>query len=189
MYSDEFLNALSQDGSVLGYAAEIDWPDGISRSHTGIGEIQIEGYTYLGVGNMGAVSPITEHGDTKPGQVGLDLKGIPGSEMSSILAAKCRGRPVRLFILVWNHVGQLIFAETTMTGTIANYTAKVGNSNQVNLTIADDFELFERPWSKRWTDESHQADQPGDRICRFVGPMSEREIHWGSKKDAPPFKY
>lgn len=189
MYSDAFLEALSQDGSYPGYAVEIDWPDGISRSHTGIGEIVIGGQTFLGVGNMGSVGAVTENGDAKPGRVALELKGIPGDEMSSLFTAQCRGRAVTLYICVWNAQGQLIHAEVTLSGTIVNYNAKAGVSNKISITVADKFELFERPWQKRWSDESHKADHPDDRICRYVAQMADREVHWGSKKDAPPFNY
>ena len=188
MYSDAFLDAVSQDGSFLGYAAEIDFPDGMSRSHTGIGEILIGGNTYLGVGNMGSVGAVSELGDAKPGRMAIELRGIPGEEMSSVLGAKCRGRAVTLYILVWNDQGQLLFAEVAMKGTIANYSVKAGSTNKVSITVADKFELFERPWAERWSDESHQAKEPGDAICRYVNQTADREVSWGSKKDAQTYK-
>ena len=189
MYSDQFLNALSEDGSTIGYALEIHFPDDVSRSHTGVGEIVISGETFLGVGNMGAVGAVTEYGDSKPGRVDLELKGIPGTEMNSVLSAKVRGVAATLYILIWSEQGQLLFAEVAINGTIVNYSLKAGKENKISLTLADKFELFERPWAKRWSNESQQADCPGDAICRYVSQMADREICWGNKKDAPPFTY
>ncbi|EOW9224864.1 hypothetical protein ACN26P_003396 [Vibrio cholerae] len=189
MFSDQFLSHVTQDGALLGYACELDFPDGISRAHSGVGSIVIAGETYLGVGDLGSVGTVEELADEKPGRVELELCGIPGSVMDSVMQAKCRGRSGKLFCLVWNNAGRLKFAEPMIIGTISNYAVKAGNTNRVSVTLSDKFELFDRAVGHRWSDESHQALYPDDRIGRYVVQTSEREVNWGNKKDAPPFKY
>lgn len=189
MFSDQFLEFATQDGALLGYACELDFPDGISRVHTGVGTSVIHGETFLGVGDLGAVGVVDELSDEKPGRVELELAGIPGVVMDSVMQAKCRGRPGNLYCLVWDDAGRLKFAEALIIGTISNYAVKTGHTNKVNITLSDKFELYDRSVGHRWSDESHQSLQPGDRIGRFVVQTSEREVCWGAKKDAPPFKY
>lgn len=189
MFSDEFLAEATKDGALIGYACELDFPDGVSRAHTGVGTIIIHDEPFLGVGDLGAVGVVDELADEKPGRVELELAGIPGTVMDAVLQAKCRGRPGNLYCLVWDSNGQLKYYEALIIGTISNYAVKTGSSNKVNVTLSDKFELYDRPVGLRWSDESHQSVHPDDRIGRYVVQTSEREVCWGAKKDAPPFKY
>ncbi|WP_136487878.1 hypothetical protein [Vibrio sp. H11] len=188
MFSDDFIAAASRDGAYIGYACALDFPDGMSRSHTGIGTIQIAGYEYLGVGNLGSVGVVDELGDSQPGRVELELSGIPGSVMSAVLQSKCRGRSGSIFGLVWDENGQLIFAETLLSGTMISYAVRTGSANRVSLTLADKFELYDRALGYRWNDESHQSLESGDRIAQFAAQTADRQVSWGAKKDAQTYK-
>ncbi|USD68140.1 hypothetical protein [Vibrio sp. SCSIO 43136] len=188
MFSDSFLEAISKDGSLPGYALELDLPDGFSRSHTGIGEIVIDGFTYLGVGELGKVGTITEVGDSNPGRVSVEISQVESVGVQLQQGMLIRGRAATLYVLVFHPDGRLLYAEPNLVGMIADSAIVVGDNNTVQLTLADDFEQFDRPVGYNWSDNSHQALQKDDRICRNVAQMPGREIGWGSKFNAPPFK-
>lgn len=79
---------------------------------------------------------------------------------------------------------------TSSSGKVVSGTgATSGDTNALQYTVSNIFEDWQRPFPDRYTDESHQAAQPGDRIFRYVAQMAERSIYWGSKKDAPGFTY
>ena len=81
-------------------------------------------------------------------------------------------------------VADLIFqGKVSSTGTTA------GETNALQYTVSNIFEDWQRPFPDRYTDESQQSVEPGDRIFRYVAQMSERSIYWGSQKDAPGFTY
>ncbi len=190
MFSQQLIDAMSEDGSAIGYALEIFFADGTSRMHTGVGEIIIDGDTYYGAGELGSVSPIESVGDENPTELSLSLSGIAATLLSSALQAQARGRDVILYVTVFSSAtGQLQIAEVAMRGFITAYSITAGSDNTIQITVADEFQRYEMPWNKFWSDESHKSDESGDRLCRFTSQMEEREIQWGAKNDAPPFVY
>lgn len=191
MFSDSMIDAMATQGSTLGYAVEIEFQENdVTRAHSGVGNILIDGQTFYGVGELGSVGMLESVGDAKPSRLVLELSGIPGSILQDVLAAKARGRPARLIQIVFHSdTGRLIRAEVAITGFVTDYSVQSGSDNKVAVTIADEFELFEMPWYKFWTDDGHQLDYAGDAFCRYAAQMPDREIQWGSKNDAPPLRY
>lgn len=189
MFSDQMIEDLSADGSYIGYAIEIDFGvDGVTRAHSGVGNIVLNGELFYGVGELGSVGQIESVGDAKPSQLTVELSGVPGEVLSDALKAKARGNSATLYTLVFDDTMKLKRAEVALPGFVVDYNVVSGSDNKVSVVIADEFELFEMPWYKFWTDESHQLDYDGDRICRYASQMEDREIQWGSKNDAPPFR-
>lgn len=189
MFSDTMIDDLVAEGSIIGYALELDLPGDVVRVHTGVGELLIDGDTYLGMGELGGVGSIESVGDDKPAQLTASLSGVPGRLMTAAFQAQSRGAAATLYVLVFNEDGQLRRVEAGFIGIIVGYRVQSGESNVISITMADEFETYEQPWYRFWTDESHQQEQSGDRICRYGSQMGEREINWGAKRDAPPFKY
>lgn len=191
MYSDSMISKIAEDHSVVGYAVEIIFPAGEpTRAHTGVGNIIINGETYYGVGGLGTVSAIPSQGDTTPQRVSVGLNGLPNGVLPQMLHSALRGNPATLYTLVFNsETGQLQQAEIAVVGTVSDYNVTTGEDNTCNVTISDEYEKFEMPIRKYWTDESYILDHPDDRLCRYAAQMADREIQWGSKNDAPPLRY
>ena len=189
MFSDAMIDLLVQDASIVGYAVDIALSGENARAHSGIGDVFIGGQLYHGLGEFGAVGMIESVGDNKPAQLVLTLDGLPGRLLSSALQADVRGSDTTLYVMVFDADGQLLRAEAAFVGFVTDYKLRAGDTNTIEVTVADEFELYEMPWYRFWTDESHQVEQAGDRICRYSSQMGEREINWGAKRDAPPFNY
>lgn len=191
MVSDAMLALIVADQSSFGYAVEIETDDNVYvRAHTGVGELIIDGQTYYGVGEFGSVDPIEQIGDTSPTRLNVGLVGIPAAILPEALKAKMRGRPAKLILLAFDPVTErLQRAEAALIGFVTNYNIAVDETGEVSVEIADEFELYEMPWHKYWTEASHGSDNAGDHICRYVAQMEEREIQWGSAGDAPPLRY
>jgi len=189
MFSDSFINVLLEDDSRIGYALELILPAEISRTHTGVGEIVIDGQTYLGVGQMGSVGAVETQSDEKPVSLNLELSGIPGNLLTDALGTKMRGSDATLYVYAQSDAGQMKAAAPAVVGTIASYNVQVGDDNVIQVGIADEFQLYEKSINNFWTEQSQLALFPDDHICRFTAQMAEREISWGSKRDAPGFKY
>ncbi len=189
MFSDSFVTSLLEDDSIIGQAVELILPNEIIRIHTGVGELVIEGNTYLGVGQLGQVATVESSSDDKPVTVEVTLSGIPGNVLSDALGARIRGSSARVIIFVQDQNGTVKSAADSVVGSVTEYNVQLGEDNSVRIGVSDEFALYEHAPNNYWSEQSQLALYPGDHICRFTAQLSDREVYWGSSQDAPGFKY
>lgn len=189
-FSDSMLDAMEQPNVCLVLAAEIDFPSGVTRVHTGTGQIIVNGQTFLGVGTLGEVGAVTEENTTSSSTMSMTLNGLDLTLVGETLNEECVGRNVTVYVAAMSQTnGAIIAANILFEGFIADSALQAGNTNALSYTIANVFERWSYGLSDRYTDESQQRLHPGDRFFRYVAQMAERSIYWGNKKDAPAFIY
>lgn len=188
-FSDSMLDWLSRDRVTAVLAAQIQFESGTVYVHSGTGPLVLNGYVYLGMGSLGAVDDVSETNNTSPSQIKMTLTGLDLSLFATTLNERCVGKPAELYLVALDDSGVAQVSDLMFKGRVSGTGATAGETNALQYTISNVFEDWQRPFPDRYTDESHQAVQPGDRIFRYVAQMSERSIFWGSKKDAPGFTY
>lgn len=188
-FSDDLLSAMEQPNVALVLAAEIDFPSGVTRVHTGTGTVIINGQTFLGVGNLGDVGSVTEENSTSSSTMSMALSGLDMSLVGETLNEEVIGCNVVCYLAVMNNQGVVTGANVLFEGFITDTSLQAGQQNALSYVIANVFERWSQGLPDRYTDESHQRLYPGDRFFRYVAQMAERSIFWGSKKDAPGFTY
>lgn len=188
-FSDQMVDYLSRDRVTAVIAAQVQFESGTAYVHSGTGTLVLGGYVYYGVGTLGAVDDMQETGTTSPTQLKLTLSGLDMSLFAKTLNERCVGRPAELYLVALDEAGVARVADLIFKGKVSSTGATAGDTNALQYTVSNIFEDWQRPFPDRFTDESHQATQPGDRIFRYVAQMAERPIYWGSKKDAPGFTY
>lgn len=189
-FSEDMAAILSEDRVTPALAAQIHFDSGTVYVHTGVGPIVLGGYVYQGVGTLGKVDEVGESHTTSPTQLKLTLSGLDMGLLSTTLNEACVGRNAEIYLVAFDNETLAVRANNLLfKGRISSTGAKAGKNSSLQYTISNVFEDWSRPWSDRFTDESHSAKFPGDRIFRYVAQMAERSIYWGSKKDAPGFKY
>ncbi|QXV84478.1 hypothetical protein bas24_0018 [Escherichia phage SeppeHuegi] len=188
-FSDTLLNAMEQSNVSLVLAAEIDFPSGVTRVHTGTGVVVINGQTFLGVGTLGDVGSVTEENSTSSSTMSMALSGLDMSLVGETLNEEVIGRNVVCYIAVMNDQGNVIAANILFEGFITDTALQAGQQNALSYVISNVFERWSQGLPDRYTDESQQRLYPGDRFFRYIAQMAERSIFWGSKKDAPGFSY
>lgn len=188
-FSDDLLSAMEQPNVALVLAAEIDFPSGVTRVHTGTGTVIINGQTFLGVGNLGDVGSVTEENSTSSSTMSMALSGLDMSLVGETLNEEVIGCNVVCYLAVMNDQGVVTGANVLFEGFITDTSLQAGQQNALSYVIANVFERWSQGLPDRYTDESHQRLYPGDRFFRYVAQMAERSIFWGSKKDAPGFTY
>lgn len=181
--------AMSLPNVIVALAVEIAFDSGITRVHTGVGQIMIGGQVYDGVGSIGNVSSVTEENSTSPTSVQLTLTGLDNELLSITLNEKVVGKEVTCYIAVFDTTYTEIASNVIYRGKITRTAVVAGDEGALTYTVSNIFQEWSKgkPW--RYTDESQKQLNQGDRIFRYVGQMSERSIYWGSKKDAPGFTY
>lgn len=188
-FSDDLLSAMEQPNVALVLAAEIDFPSGVTRVHTGTGTVIINGQTFLGVGNLGDVGSVTEENSTSSSTMSMALSGLDMSLVGETLNEEVIGCNVVCYLAVMNNQGVVTGANVLFEGFITDTSLQAGQQNALSYVIANVFERWSQGLPDRYTDESQQRLYPGDRFFRYVAQMAERSIFWGSKKDAPGFTY
>lgn len=188
-FSDDLLGAMEQPNVALVLAAEIDFPSGVTRVHTGTGTVIINGQTFLGVGNLGDVGSVTEENSTSSSTMSMALSGLDMSLVGETLNEEVIGCNVVCYLAVMNDQGVVTGANVLFEGFITDTSLQAGQQNALSYVIANVFERWSQGLPDRYTDESQQRLYPGDRFFRYVAQMAERSIFWGSKKDAPGFTY
>lgn len=188
-FSNSLLSAMEQPNVALVLAAEIDFPSGITRVHTGTGIVIINGQTFLGVGTLGDVGSVTEENSTSSSTMSMALSGLDMSLVGETLNEEVIGRNVICYLAVMNDQGVVTGANVLFEGFITDTALQAGQQNALSYVIANVFERWSQGLPDRYTDESQQRLHPGDRFFRYVAQMAERSIFWGSKKDAPGFTY
>lgn len=188
-FSDSVLTAMDQPDVKLVLAAEIHFPSGITRVHTGTGVVVIDGQTFLGVGTLGDVGSVTEENSTSSSTMSMTLNGLDMSLVGETLNEEVIGCTVICYIAVLNSQGVVTGANVLFEGFITDTAMQAGQQNALSYVVANVFERWSQGLPDRYTDESQQRLHPGDRFFRYVAQMAERSIFWGSKKDAPGFYY
>lgn len=188
-FSDAMVDWLSRDRVTAVIAANIQFESGTVYVHSGTGTIVLNGFVYYGMGKMGAVDDVGETNSTSPAQLKLTLSGLDLSLFATTLNERCVGRQANIYLVVMDDSGVVRAADMIFQGKVSSTGATAGGTNALQYTVSNIFEDWQRPFPDRYTDESHQATQPGDRVFRYVAQMAERSIYWGSKKDAPGFTY
>ncbi|MCK7174400.1 hypothetical protein L8P05_10760 [Enterobacter cloacae] len=188
-FSDSMITWLSRDRVTAVLAANVQFESGTAYVHSGTGTLVLGGYVYYGMGTMGAIDDVNETNTTSPTQLRMTLSGLDMSLFAKTLNERCVGKPAELYLVAMDDNGVVQVADLIFKGRVSGTGATLGDNNALQYTVSNIFEDWQRTFPDRYTDESHQAAQPGDRIFRYVAQMAERSIYWGSKKDAPGFTY
>ena len=188
-FSQTVADAMMSDHLDLLLAAEINFDSGTTRVHSGTSTYTIDGNAFLGVGVLGSVSEVKEQNSTSPTQLNLTLAGLDTGLIGTILNENCVGKLGSIYIGVLNENGDLIDYDPLFRGKIRSTTLMAGAKGAINLTLSNIFEDWSLGKSWRYTDESQRKRNGDDRIFRYVPQMADRSIYWGSKKDAPLFRY
>lgn len=188
-FSDTLLDAMEQPNVCLVLAAEIDFPSGVTRVHTGTGVVIIDGKTFIGVGVLGDVGAVKEENNTSASNMSMALSGLDMALVGETLNEECVGRSVIAYIACMNDKGQAIGANVLFEGFISDTAMEAGSRSALSYVVSNIFERWSLGLPDRYTDESQRRLHEGDRFFRYIAQMAERSIYWGSKKDAPAFIY
>lgn len=183
MYSDEFIDKMIADGAIIGYAGDFEFPNGTFHNHTGVGDVVINGTTYFGVGEMGSVGNVENVSDANPASIDVSLSGIPSDIFNQIMQSNVRGSNVTVYKVIYSNAGQVLAAEAAVVGQVSSYAWELKEEGAITLSVADEFNLYERPLQKYYTNLSWQKEHNGDMFWQYVAKLASKTIYWGNSTD------
>ena len=149
------------------------------RLWTGYGNKTIDGETYLGAGDLLAVSGLEEVNDLSAKSASITLTGMPGEIVSLAIKEPYQRRSCRILFGVSNVDDFVeVFAGKMNQMPIEDS----GDTSTITLTVESKMVELNRARVRRYTHESHQARHPGDTFFSFVADIQDKGIPWGRKE-------
>jgi len=169
------------DGLAPVLIGSFDYGSGVLRAWSGIGDLIWAGNTYLGVGHLLSVSPVSETVQLKAEGVQFKMTGIPQARLAQVLGEDYQGRPAKLWIGVLDTAGNLI-ADPVMVLDGRMDTVEIdegGDAAIITQHVESELIDLRRPRTSRYTDVEQKALYPGDRGLEFVASLQDQVILWG----------
>lgn len=192
-FSPEMIQALQQPDVRLLYAVRLDWTDGWVRLHTEIGTFTHfpfdDGERFAGVGDLGGIGDTTYgSGDDTSPSVTLELSIRDDQLRANVLRGGYQGRKGELYMVVLDKHGAVIAWAMHFDGVMDSASLKQGTTNVIQLPLTAPDDAMEQGLNWRCTDNSHQADHPGDNFYKYTAHMEDLKLYWSFKEDGIPLR-
>jgi hypothetical protein len=174
--------AAAETSVVIVVLVSLDFLPDVIRVHTGLGELQFDGETYYGIGQLGGIDCDSEDSEVAARGVRLTLSGIPSHLSPDILTVEdYQGRAATLYIgLVDRLTGAWIDdPEELWSGAMDYMDLEVSGTARVVLHVED--ELRREPLQAYYTDEDQQLRYSGDRFFADLPNVQLYKATWGQK--------
>ncbi len=174
------LNASKADDVIPFNAVALNFDAASIYVNTTPYTITFGGNDYLGVGDLGAISKVQEGKDIQARGVNLDLSGIPPELVSIALNEQYQGRPLQVWLGFLDSSHTLII-DPVLLGKwkMDTMDMSVGKTATISVKAESRLSNWNRPRSKRYTNEEQQENYPTDKGLEFVAEMIERQFFWG----------
>jgi hypothetical protein len=179
------------DGLNMALLFFADYEDDPVYVWTGIGDLEHNGNTYLGVGDLGNISSIIEDSKLKDVRYSATLSSIPQGSIPDIISAVTDGNPtgrdftidLAFFTPDVQLVGVLPLTAGFMDGSQINEspTEDGGFIGSITQNLASDATRLSKRKFIRQTNQAQQQLFPSDLGFEFVSDTNMGEIYWGQK--------
>ena len=143
----------------------------------GVGDLSLDGKTYLGVGDLLGVSEIKESSDIAAYGAQLTLSGIPSNTISTALSEPYHGRHALVKFGV--NSGGPYSAFTVFSGEMDQMTISYGPGTvTIGLDVESRLVDLDRARVRRYTDADQQLRYVGDRAFEFVTRLQDESLLW-----------
>lgn len=172
--------AIEGDNVPLIVLIEMDFSGGFFRVNNSAQNFTWNGYTWCGLGVLGAVNPIDEKSDLSAAGITFQISGVPQEDISLALAQQYQGRSLKMWIAPLDSNHQVI-ADPIGPYEYRMDTMDIELGQTATITVSAESKLidWERAWGLRYTDEEQRRLYPTDLGLQFVPQMAEKQIKWG----------
>ncbi|EIP96879.1 hypothetical protein OpiT1DRAFT_01306 [Opitutaceae bacterium TAV1] len=177
-------NAVGAQVVAPAFLCEMDFTSGFLRAWSGKGVLEWAGREFIGTGTYGGISAVEETQKVSANGVELSLSGIPGAMVSRALTDGYRGRPVRVWMALFNTESGAMLEEPVPVFAGRMNTMKLTDTGETStVTVACESRLIdlERARERRYTDEDQKEMYPDDRGLEYVAGLQDKEVVWGRK--------
>ena len=175
-------NALATQHVSLVTFVQLAFPSGTVYLHNSIGTYTFGGNDYLGVGDLGAISPLEEGADISPYQITLALSGLDSTIAGAALTEDYYMHAVTVLLGVLNADDALLADPTVVfEGFMDQMNISVGadGGDVITLTAESELARFDKASNIKYTDIQLQSEFSGDLAFEFMPDIEGAKIRWG----------
>ena len=161
------------------FGVELALDSGDLRFWSGLGDVTIDGNTFLGAGTVIEISTVEESNEIAAKGISLTASGLDSAIISMALSENYQNRQLTLY------VGTIDESMTTSTyilfrGRLDTMNIEE-NGEATNITMTAENRLIdlERPRIRRYTNEDQKSLYPADVGLEFVDDLQDKTIDWG----------
>lgn len=179
--SGPLLTALSGAQVYLAILAQIQFKSMTSYVWTGSGSLSYGGNTYLGIGSLGKVGPLTETNDRKAGSVTVTLGGIDPTLLNESLTDIQTMAPATLLLAAFDGNGNLVGTPLTLfAGVVGKPTVQPGAAEiSITLNLETRLKQLQRASNRRYTAADQNLYFPGDTFFHWVETQNDIALKFG----------
>lgn len=185
-FSATIENALGSTEVHGAFLVYLNWPSGAARFWSGMGQLSWNGFTWSGVGTLGAIDKIADSIEKTDIGVELSLNYLDDGVRNEVNTNDPTGRDASIYIAIVDPATRTV---TDAYELFAGYIDQVdmedgGASGRIIVRLASELALLNRSTYYTLTHAHQQQLFPGDLGMQFASRMDE-VIMWGRKPLAP----
>ena len=151
---------------------------------TGLGTISWSGQSWLGLGSLLSLSPISEGSMVEAKGITVTVSGLDATILSECLTDFKVGLPVSVYLGAYTTPGLVSSLISTPILAWNGYTDAPsievsGQAATISLNCENKLVSMNVPTNRRYTHEDQQTQWPGDLGLMFVPSLQETTIFWG----------
>jgi len=146
-------------------------------------EFEWNGTTFVGLGNLGNVSNITENTKLDPADYVITITGVDNSVLVAAFDPNYLNRPATCWVAALDHDMKIIGEPILyFKGLVDSIDGAYGNEASVAINVTDRMSEWSRARISRYTNQEQQAKYPGDKGLEYVSEISTKKVTWPAKE-------
>lgn len=168
---------------------ELQFDSGTLRLHNGVGSYSWGGFTWIGAGALGSMSPVEESDEQSPYRVSYQLSGINSTILAEADNESIYERLVIRYEGFLDENGQLVDTPHEFRRDFMDTmeTSEGGEIETVTLHCESEMIRDTRAPGGMFSDEDQQVAFSGDTGFQYLPQMIDAQVHWGPGGDRVTF--
>jgi hypothetical protein len=149
---------------------------------SGLGTITWNSQAWIGLGNLGKISPIAESTDGTAKGITLELSGIPADLVADALTETGPASPVTIWLGMMDRNGNVVADPEQRFKGITDVIKLIDGGETATIQINVESKMIDlgRARERHYTHQDQQIDFPGDNGFIYVNGLQELNDVWGA---------
>lgn len=159
---------------------EMNFPGGFLRVNNSAVNLQWDGFTWAGVGELGSIDAVSEGSSLEARGLSFSISGVNPANIAIALGQQYQGRSCKVWLATLteayavNDSPSLIF-----NGRLDLMDIEVGTTATITVSAESRYADWDRPRVRRYNSADQAITDPTDKGFEFVPQMVEKTLRWG----------